>query len=226
MRELGASEILESDKTPKDEMALARRRGGKWTEIPSQRRTGKVSYSRDDLENITQGRPYSTLHTHPRLEENTAVTDIRQIEDDSMVAAIEAVASMRHAGKDREDNLTDHLEELVKGMRYSPSFPSGQDILIFLGDPQERFIIVTQRDPVTSKVAGYYFMMKGKTRPESRGSPVIMTRQKLQLGEKIRTSIRSGNLLIRPDMIQFLIIPQPNCPLNKKPPTKKWWMKP
>ena len=145
-KKTGVKELLKSDATPKKEIALIRLRGSKWSELPTERRTvGGVVIGAKGLHIATKGREFSFLHTHPRLERDTMVSNPRQILDDSELDSF------------RQDPEYP-LDEREEAMRYSPSFPSSLDIRFLLEFENNRTFITAQRDPITGEVAGYFFV--------------------------------------------------------------------
>ncbi len=160
MKRKRAVGILEEDKTPQFEMKLAKKTGGKWTELPSERHTTSAVHYEGDLRKITEEKPYSLLHTHPKIEPDTKVKDASFLIDEEF---LRNHRTMGASGKLEVDENATH--ELIHGLREGTTLPSIQDITRILEEEKYTFMEIAQRDPVTGKVAGYYFVKKTKDTP-------------------------------------------------------------
>lgn len=156
MQKKSVRAILEEDPTPKNEMPFIKVKGNRWKVPNLKRSTSSVKTTYEELDRLTEGKPYSFLHSHPRLEPDTEVNDPDALEDEDLVEIYKLFPSAKSA---------ELMDKTIKGLRDAPSFPSSQDIVHFLYSKNERFSIIAQRDPITGKVAGYYFLKKTKNTP-------------------------------------------------------------
>jgi len=143
------TKILEEDKEPAFEAGLVKTPGGKWTDYQKEKSTASSYLSPEFKEKHIKNKPYSIIHTHPRLERETLVTDVSALVEPEYREFM---------------SLT---KEEIEQMRadVSPSFPSDQDLLDILMYKNKRSSIIGQRDPITGKVAGYFIIRKTKDTP-------------------------------------------------------------
>ena len=170
MRKKKAVDILEEDDKPTEELPLIQARGKEFKVLPTQRTSSsRVIFDPKVVKKETEGKKYTFLHTHPRIGEDTQITDPLQLLDENDKKMYEIDPALALIGiKDLENNL-----------RYAPSFPSTPDILSLLKYEEMEKSIIAQRDPVTGKVHGYFFLRKTKKTPKFPEYPQEETEEEI-----------------------------------------------
>jgi len=148
-RKKSPTEILEEDNEPLYEAGLVKIRGGNYVDYRGHKSTDSSSMDPEFRRKHMGDKPYTVIHTHPKLERQTKVEDPSMLIDPILRGFVDP----------------EELDMKTEEMRESPSLPSGADLLQILADKNNRTSIIGQRDPVTGKVAGYFIIKRTKDTP-------------------------------------------------------------